>query len=160
MPYNPNLHPKGRPTIFRGIRMRSRNEARFASWLDTWCCWEYEPFAFRGDNGLEWLPDYRLWDVAVSWSPVPMTVFVELKHSNWFAQVTESEWDETLRKIGAIFDSDPSAVVILAESETAPLLVRPGGDVPVTVPATWVLAPDHRRLLAEIDTPEWANWAV
>lgn len=140
--------------------MRSRNEARFAAWLDTWCVWEYEPFAYRGDDGNEWLPDYRLFDVSVSWLKHPTTVFVELKHPNWFRQVSADEWDRTLHKIASIFDSDPTAVVILAESEAAPMLVRRGAGKPYTVAAAWVMTPDRRRLLAEIDSAEWQEWAA
>jgi hypothetical protein len=50
---------KGRPTLYKGIRMRSRLEADYAADLDR-CglTWEYEPECFAGD-GLQWVPDFH-----------------------------------------------------------------------------------------------------
>lgn len=48
-----------RPTLYRGIRMRSRLEADFAAFLDrAEAEWEYEPECFAGPHG-QWLPDFR-----------------------------------------------------------------------------------------------------
>jgi hypothetical protein len=51
---------KARPTLYKGIRMRSRLEADFAAFLDnTGAEWEYEPTCFAGPGG-QWLPDFRV----------------------------------------------------------------------------------------------------
>jgi hypothetical protein len=54
----------GRPTMYRGIRMRSRLEADYAAFLDRACPglnakWEYEPICFAGRHG-QYLPDFRI----------------------------------------------------------------------------------------------------
>lgn len=49
-----------RPTLYKGIRMRSRLEADYAAHLDeTGEAWEYEPECFASDQG-QWLPDFRV----------------------------------------------------------------------------------------------------
>lgn len=51
---------KGRPTLYKGIRMRSRLEADYAAWLDRQGRqWEYEPECFADEHG-QWLPDFRV----------------------------------------------------------------------------------------------------
>jgi len=56
----------GRPTIYKGIRMRSRLEADFARWLDGpigkqffHAPWKYEPQCFANEDG-QYLPDFGL----------------------------------------------------------------------------------------------------
>lgn len=46
------------PTVYRGIQMRSRLEAKWACCFDQlgWT-WEYEPFDLKG-----WIPDFILHD--------------------------------------------------------------------------------------------------
>ena len=47
-----------RPTLYKGIQMRSRLEADFAAFLDqSGAEWEYEPICFAGPDG-QWLPDF------------------------------------------------------------------------------------------------------
>ena len=47
-----------RTTIYNGIKMRSRNEARFAAYLDRLRVpWQYEPEVFATRNG-QYLPDF------------------------------------------------------------------------------------------------------
>jgi hypothetical protein len=49
-----------RPTVYKGIQMRSRLEADYASALDRdGEKWEYEPTCFAGPDG-QWLPDFRI----------------------------------------------------------------------------------------------------
>lgn len=53
---------KARPTIYNGIQMRSRLEARVAAMLDeSGAVWEYEPTAFASGRA-QYLPDFRLPD--------------------------------------------------------------------------------------------------
>lgn len=52
----------GRPTLYRGIRMRSRLEASYAAHLDADAglyTWSYEPDCFAAPAG-QWLPDFRI----------------------------------------------------------------------------------------------------
>lgn len=54
------IYMKGRPTLYKGIRMRSRLEADYAAWLDRAARkWEYEPECFAAQDG-QWLPDFRV----------------------------------------------------------------------------------------------------
>ena len=49
-----------RPTIYKGIKMRSRLEARFAAGLDLiGADWEYEPHCFASEHG-QYLPDFKV----------------------------------------------------------------------------------------------------
>lgn len=65
----------GRPTIYRGIRMRSRLEADFAAALDRHDqLWEYEPDCFAGDQG-QWLPDFGCRRSVDD----PLALFIEVK---------------------------------------------------------------------------------
>jgi len=51
---------KARPTTYRGIRMRSRLEAKVAQWLDeSEATWEYEPRAYADEHG-QYLPDFEV----------------------------------------------------------------------------------------------------
>jgi hypothetical protein len=51
---------KARPTIYKGIQMRSRLEAAYAQHLDADNYpWEYEPECFADETG-QYLPDFRI----------------------------------------------------------------------------------------------------
>lgn len=55
---------KPRPTLYRGIWMRSRLEAWFAGWLDRQnFIWKYEPDCFAAPSG-QYVPDFRVSDHA------------------------------------------------------------------------------------------------
>lgn len=76
---------KARPTIYKGIQMRSRLEAGYAAWLDLWGFdWEYEPQAFASEKG-QYLPDFLLKDVVQLMSGRLRTtnVYVDVKSSGW-----------------------------------------------------------------------------
>jgi len=51
---------KARPTLYKGVQMRSRLEADYAAFLDRndSYSWEYEPECFAGPDG-QWLPDFH-----------------------------------------------------------------------------------------------------
>lgn len=68
-----------RPTIYKGVKMRSRLEAGFAMWLDQHDIeWEYEPHAFGSEAG-QYLPDFKL-KVIHPWTSVELqTGYVEVK---------------------------------------------------------------------------------
>lgn len=67
-----------RPTIYKGIKMRSRLEADYAAWLDKvgWS-WEYEPQCFASEDG-QWLPDFAVSIFGSPSHPCP-PVLIELK---------------------------------------------------------------------------------
>lgn len=68
-----------RPTTYKGIKMRSRLEAGYAQWLDlAELKWEYEPQCFASEKG-QYLPDFVIHDLSVSWEPAPITAYVEVK---------------------------------------------------------------------------------
>lgn len=51
----------GRPTTYKGIRMRSRLEAATAAAFDRHNVpWEYEPEAFQAEDGTQYLPDFAI----------------------------------------------------------------------------------------------------
>lgn len=51
---------KARPTVYKGIQMRSRLEAKYAQELDKHQInWEYEPKCFADETG-QYLPDFVL----------------------------------------------------------------------------------------------------
>lgn len=117
---------KARPTVYKGVQMRSRLEAGFAAWLDRYHFdWEYEPRAFASEEG-QYLPDFQLSNVFVSWLENPATVFVEVKPSAFLAdpgypstQEADEAFDvdlETLNANGRILaESEPGAVYVLAQ---------------------------------------------
>lgn len=52
---------RARPTIYNGIQMRSRLEARVASALDDFGLqWAYEPIAFASGKRRQYLPDFAI----------------------------------------------------------------------------------------------------
>ena len=68
---------RARPTLYRGIQMRSRLEADFAAYLDKLGnVWEYEPTCFASEAG-QWLPDFRTTAPTETGGTRP--VYVELK---------------------------------------------------------------------------------
>lgn len=149
-----------RPTIYRGIAMRSRTEARYASWLDTWCAWQYEPFAFRDMTG-EWLVDFRLEDIKTSWGRTPGPVFVEVKPGLWLDEISPEERRMVLARMAAAFHSDPDAVCILEQSGApgAPQIVRlDDNGTPATTPARWLVGRNGQRVLGMVEDFEWGAW--
>lgn len=104
---------RSRPTIYKGVRMRSRLEARFAARLDQVVArhpelfadtkWEYEPVCFAGEDG-QYLPDFALATADGT------RVYVEVKPF-----VGESDWPIFTRRMEIIWESEPDAVLTLCE---------------------------------------------
>lgn len=100
-----------RPTVYKGIQMRSRLEADFASALDRdGQAWEYEPTCFAGPD-CQWLPDFRLGG--------DFTVYVELKPAYLIAWDTETyldvyeRVDKILRQMTVAWLSEPKCTLQL-----------------------------------------------
>lgn len=86
---------KARPTIYKGIQMRSRLEAGLAAWLDkNHFIWEYEPYALATEDG-QYLPDFVLTDVFAAWLPDPAKVFVEVKPNSYSVEGRRDLFPET-----------------------------------------------------------------
>jgi hypothetical protein len=151
MAWDPTL--KARPTVYDGIRMRSRLEAGYAAWLDqNGLEWEYEPCAFAGDGRPPYLPDFRLRDVPVLGRAKPATVYVEVKPPYWFWAPQFDHLDNPVRwlaeRMSTIYRSEPDALVIYEV-----LGVEDAGRAPhVTVIG---LDPEHPRRLGTS-----AAWSV
>lgn len=86
---------KARPTVYRGIQMRSRLEATFAQGLDaSGVRWEYEPRAYAGPAG-QYLPDFQLFER--EWP-----VFIEVRP-------TIDRAYSAMARMQIIWDSEPEA---------------------------------------------------
>ena len=86
-----------RPTVYKGIQMRSRLEARWAAELDAWGVeWLYEPRAYADENG-QYLPDFEVHNEG-------KTFFVEVKPTETAAEAAPS-------RIAPLFSSLPKALV-------------------------------------------------
>lgn len=89
-----------RPTVYRGIQMRSRLEARFAAHLDSVLpgVWSYEPQAFASRIG-QYLPDF-----AIRTGVPGVTVYIEVR-------ATLERAREALGQMVIILASEPDAVL-------------------------------------------------
>ncbi len=79
---------KPRPTVYKGIQMRSRLEAGFAAWLDDHkLIWEYEPCAFASEKG-QYLPDFRVTNLPFLGEKAP--IYFEIKPVSYLAKAEET----------------------------------------------------------------------
>ena len=103
---------RARPTIYNGIRMRSRLEARVAAWLDSLgVIWEYEPVAFASPDG-QYLPDFELF--ANDPGPLSRRAFLEVKGA-----LDYEDARLLMRRMESVIGpSDPRAFLIIADAET------------------------------------------
>lgn len=93
---------KARPTLYRGILMRSRLEADFAQFLDqNEADWEYEPTCFAGPTG-QWLPDFRV-------TRPGYHVYFEIKPES----TDRDNIDSLLRQMSVAWLSEPTATLQL-----------------------------------------------
>lgn len=111
---------KARPTLYKGIQMRSRLEADFAGWLDqTGHPWDYEPTCFAAD-GIQWLPDFRITFGLLEGRTSRQ--YVEVKPAalmNAFGSMSEfiAQVDGILCQMSVAWDSEPDASLMLAFHE-------------------------------------------
>lgn len=91
----------GRKTLYRGIQMRSRLEADFASWLDEQVgdIWTYEPQCFASRDG-QYLPDFRVCEP-------PGAIYIEVKPESL------EDIDSVLTRMQIVWDSEPDATLQL-----------------------------------------------
>lgn len=123
-------HIPARPTVYKGIKMRSRLEADYASALDRdGETWEYEPTCFGGPEG-QWLPDFRVGS---------HSAYVELKPAYLIAWDTRdlnevyARIDKILTRMTIAWVSEPDVYLHLvfwtygAEQTDAPLSIAAAG---------------------------------
>jgi hypothetical protein len=105
---------RARPTLYRGVRMRSRLEATVAEWLDARNVkWEYEPIRYAGRGG-SYLPDFRLPDVVIEGTPE--VLYLEVKPNRADRQIP-GEWvGPLLSSMEWIWESEPRAWLGVASS--------------------------------------------
>lgn len=108
------LSMKARPTIYNGIQMRSRLEARVAAWFDSiGVSWAYEPVAFASKGG-QYLPDFEIFTPHAP-EQLRRRVFVEVKGN---LQSIHDLFDLEKRMEAIIGPSDPRAFLVLAEASS------------------------------------------
>ncbi len=91
---------KARPTIYRGIPMRSRLEARAAAGMDDIeVPWLYEPRAYAGRGG-QYLPDFEVHP------GTPKRYFVEVRP-------TEERARAAFPQMEIILESEPDAFLMV-----------------------------------------------
>lgn len=127
----PNI--PARKTVYKGITMRSRLEADYASALDRdGCPWAYEPECFAGPDG-QWLPDFRIDD----------RTYVELKPAyliEWDTRELDDVYDRVdaiLRQMSVVWLSKPEAHLQLTfwsyglDQVQAPLTIAGSSNGPI-----------------------------
>lgn len=93
---------KARPTLYRGIQMRSRLEADYAASLDRGEVeWEYEPVCFGGPDG-QWLPDFRILRHG-------SVAYIEVKPRT----LPDDQWEAILTRMTVAWLTDPRAYLNL-----------------------------------------------
>ncbi len=107
---------KGRPTLYKGIRMRSRLEADYAAWLDRMNrTWEYEPECFAAQDG-QWLPDFRVaqgrTDSGAHLVELKPAQILDLKRGEDLEDVI-NRVDALIRKMRPAFESEPESSIDL-----------------------------------------------
>lgn len=128
-----------RPTVYKGVQMRSRLEAGFAQWLDRsgWPGWKYEPQAFGSEAG-QYLPDFwlpRFYTEGRGIGPA----YVEVKPH------CPAATGELADRMAIVWASEPDAVLIAAYPKGVSRLRRPANrndtDLPphALVPHKWVI---------------------
>lgn len=91
---------KARPTVYKGIKFRSRLEVRYAWYLDDIGeRWRYEPRVY-GPKGRGYLPDFEILGKA-------QPTFIEVKP-------TTEEVPDAASKMEVIWETHPDALLIVA----------------------------------------------
>lgn len=134
---------RARPTVYKGIKMRSRLEAGFAAWLDeNGFEWEYEPQAFASEKG-QYLPDFKLSEIDVAASATDATsatAYVEVKPDSFeFSDVDEHA--RLARSMAVIHESEPHTLLLLVRPSSVFALGTTPGRFG-WAPMSWVWAGD------------------
>lgn len=110
-------HMKARPTVYNGVKMRSRLEAGFAQWLDELGHgWKYEPECLAQPTLGQYLPDFVITNVLDLWADKIRDVYVEVKPGVWIDNMggaTEA-FDECIRMRRIVESTYPESLFMLA----------------------------------------------
>lgn len=107
-----NIEIQARPTMYKGIRMRSRLEADYAASLDREGVeWEYEPVVFAGPDG-QWLPDFGLNGESHAYIEVKPASQLDILDGEVYGDRLE-RIDGILRRMSVAWLTDPQAMLIL-----------------------------------------------
>lgn len=112
-----------RPTIYKGVRMRSRLEAKVAETLDWYRFpWRYEPQCFASELG-QYLPDFQLFD-----TDVYLEVKPQLSDNPYPLKDPRSYWSLTNKYRDIILASKPQATFLFwaVDSSTTNGVARGG----------------------------------
>ena len=106
MTYDATL--RARPTVYRGIQMRSRLEAKWAAAFDRkGRVWEYEPRCFANERG-QYLPDFLVSDDRGG------MVYVEIK-----PPLSVNEVIKAAERMEIIWDSEPEATLAILAGQVS-----------------------------------------
>lgn len=104
---------KARPTVYKGIQMRSRLEAGFAAWLDGQCLqWQYEPFAVAGPEG-QYLPDFVVSNLVFVTRGAVVPTFIEVKPDSF--KLEGSEGERLARSMALVGQNVPSSLLVVVQ---------------------------------------------
>jgi hypothetical protein len=97
----------GRQTLYKGVTMRSRTEARFAALLDECSiAWAYEPIALAGPAG-QWLPDFEIFNQGcrtfIDVKPTAEKVIEGIER--WTTIASQAIADSPVRVLGAGYET-------------------------------------------------------
>lgn len=105
---------RGTPTVYRGVRMRSRLEAMVASWFDNRRLqWEYEPVCFGDEEG-QYYPDFLVKPIRVM-GRNDQALYVEVKPADLAGQALGS----LLTRMESIWSSEPDAYLAVCAPNDA-----------------------------------------
>jgi len=108
---------KPRPTVYNGVKMRSRLEAGFAQWLDQLGHgWKYEPECVAHPTLGQYLPDFVITNVMDLWANKVRDVYIEVKPGVWIDNMggPEAAFDECIRMRRIVESAYPDALFMLA----------------------------------------------
>ena len=128
-----------RPTVYKGVQMRSRLEADYAGYLDrqlpVWGgTWRYEPVCF-GSEADQWLPDFSVdYHGSRSYTEVKPVGLLD----EWVEENRSNEIDALLTRISVAWESEPEAQLELVfweyKAKSAPLSIIATSNI-----APWVV---------------------
>ena len=134
---------RGRPTTYKGIKMRSRLEASFAQLLDSMgVTWKYEPRCYAGSTG-QYLPDFLITENvfyrdAKTFAHFDGLIFVEVKPT-----CCNGDVEPIFSKMQVIWESEPGAALLVWVADAADL----AGSLSLFLPTD---PPD--------ESPDWPPW--
>ena len=122
-----------RPTIYAGIKMRSRTEARFAAYLDRLGVpWQYEPEAFASRDG-QYLPDF----VVSAGSAPPIVIEVKPWSAGDDLDGFLATVEATMERMEIVRASIPDAILFLVFSGSPCQLLMNGARWEVVTGEDW-----------------------